>query len=362
MTRSTAACLFWIVLVACGGSEREPIEFESSAPLSVLSTASQATLLAPAAASAGEPAGEQPGADEEQVADPVRRLFDQEFIDACYAEAVSALAEGPRIHLREDVPIVLLTAPEALERRKAFAAQLDQDGGMTMGMDMLADFVFSDAMLGRYLPDEKVIYIIEEVVDRHSGGDRDDAETLFFNVLVHELVHAYDDQVYGVMPTVTDIFAYVEEPERMPEMQALMSLFEGRATYAAELACDHAGRPMALPIPTVENAQRRNMARGNGDVASEMGAGMINIVARAKLVQYAYGREFAKQAFDFGGEKFFGEVFESLPISLAELEDFKRFKLRWAEQLAERIEAEEAEQEAQEQGLEDGPSGTGAVD
>jgi len=67
-----------------------------------------------------------------------------------------------------------------------------------------------------------------------------------------------------------------------------------------------------------------------------------NGLARMKLMQYAQGYEFAREAWHYGGERFFVHVFDSLPLSLAELEDFDVFRLRWAEELERRLLDEDA--------------------
>jgi hypothetical protein len=121
-----------------------------------------------------------------------------------------------------------------------------------------------------------------------------------------------------------------------------MSLLEGRATWAAELACRAAGRP-ALDMFTLEEARDAQILQTGADdnAAEALGKGMVNVLARAKLVQYAYGRDFARRAWEFGGEKFFGQVFDHLPLSQAELEDFSRFKRRWAAEMEAAMDAEQ---------------------
>ena len=79
-------------------------------------------------------------------------------------------------------------------------------------MDLVADFVFSDTMMGRYLPDEKVLYIIDEVLASSSRGNRERAEEMLFGVMAHELVHAYDDQVYNAMPDTSAIVEIAADP------------------------------------------------------------------------------------------------------------------------------------------------------
>jgi len=289
--------------------------------------------------------GQDPAPDAAQDV-PQGGMFDDAFVFQVYEEAVEALDKGAGIRLPEPVPALLLTVEQARERRKAFAKELEENAGLTSAMDLVADFVFEETMLGRYLPDEKALYIIEEVLERSSGGSRKRAEEMLFGVMAHELVHAYDDQIYQVMPDMSEVVKVAADGKRMPELQALMGLIEGRATYAAELACAHAGkRPLAGF--TVEEARRYNVMDPDDpdDVAASVGASLVNVLARTKLVQYAYGREFAKAAFDFGGEKFFEQVFDHLPLSIPELEDFNRFKLRWAAEIEAKMDALE------EQGL-----------
>jgi hypothetical protein len=272
-------------------------------------------------------------------------MFDEAFVKQVYDEAVVALEQGAGIRLPRPVTALLLTMAEARERRAEFARDLDDNAGVTAGMDLIADFVFEGTMLGRYLPDEKVLYIIEEVLDRAAGGRRERAEEMLFGVMAHELVHAYDDQVYQMMPGMDEIMSLAADGSRLPELQAKMCLIEGRATYASELACEFAGK-RKLSAFTVEEARRFNvMDNDPGDgIAAAVGANMVNVLARAKLVQYAYGRTFAKAAFDFGGEKFFAQIFSHLPLSMAELEDFNLFKRRWAEEVEAALDVEEAAQ------------------
>ncbi len=266
--------------------------------------------------------------------------IDQAWLDSLYEESVEALQRGAGIRLAEPVPVLLLTADAAKERRMAFSEQLDEDAGVTAAMDVVADFVFSDNMLGRYLPDEKVVYVIEDVVRRHSGGDRQGVEDFLFGILSHELVHAYDDQTYAVMPLPGDLMELVADPAQMGALQTRMSLLEGRAVYAAELASAAAGRE-PLAAPSLEDVADTQVMRGKGDAASDLAAGLVNAVARAKFVQYVEGRAFSAAAYEFGGEKFFREVFDGLPLSARELADFEEFRQRWAEDMLERMEAEE---------------------
>ncbi len=263
----------------------------------------------------------------------------QEKVETLYAEVVLALEEGAQVHLAEPVPVIVLTADEARERRINYSKDLEDASGITAGMDVLADFVFSENMLGRYLPDEKVIYVIKDVVEAYSSKDPKGTEDFLFGIMAHELVHGYDDQTYGVMPLPSELFDLSGDPSMLPELQARMSLLEGRATYASELACQAVQRE-SLPIPTVESAQETRVMKG-GDPGQDALAGVVNLVARAKMAQYAYGRNFAKEAYRFGGEKFFRHVFDSLPLSMAELEDFERFRQRWAEEMIEKMEKEE---------------------
>src|SRR5258706_5117464 len=103
-----------------------------------------ALLLPWACGQAGASAQEAPAA----AAAPAPDLyFTQEFVDSTCADALAALQKDPGIKLLKPVPAVLLTAEQALARRRAFAANLTEDAGVTKGMDLLADFVFSDTML-----------------------------------------------------------------------------------------------------------------------------------------------------------------------------------------------------------------------
>jgi hypothetical protein len=245
------------------------------------------------------------------------------------------------------VEVVLLTADEARERRKAYLAREVDETGMTAAVDFFADAVFSGRMLGRYLPDEKAVYVIRDVLLLVSGGDQEAAEAKLFPVLAHELVHAYDDQVYGCVPVPSQLPELLEDPAAMGHIQTLMSLIEGRATYASELACAVAGVEPLL-APTVEQARSETFFRDDGTVGGQILAGLGNSVGRLKYVQYAYGRKFAKAVHDFGGEAFFGEVFSHLPLRFAELESFDTFLVRWAEDV-----------EAAEESGEDASAGEG---
>lgn len=268
----------------------------------------------------------------------------QEWVEALRDEVLVALADGAQIELPEPVEIVVLTATEAKERREAFAEDVEDHRGLTAAVDIFADLMFSDRMLGRYLPDEKVIYVISNVVDRYARGGLDAAEDLLFSVMAHEIVHAYDDQVYDVVPEPSDLFELLDSGAQLPELQSLMSLLEGRATYAAELAAKAAGREPMEP-PTMEDVERLEIMRSNGGV-EDAAAGAVNVIARTKLAQYVMGREFAEDAYNFGGEKFFRHVFTSLPVSMGELGDFERFRQRWAEDMLAAMEAEEEAAEA----------------
>ena len=259
----------------------------------------------------------------------------QAAVQALYSEVSRALAEGAALSLPEPVPALLLTAAEARERRAAYSKTLEEDAGLTAAVDLAADFVFAEGMLGRYLPDEKVLYIIRDVAERVASERETAPADLLFAVMAHELVHAYDDQVYHAIPHPKDLLELSANGTKLPEIQARMSFVEGRATWAAEQACEHAGR-QPLETHSVEDARDAEVlrARSGDGTAERVGKGFVNVLARAKLVQYAQGRDFARAAWSFGGEKFLGQVYEHMPLSLAELEDFERFKLRWAEELS----------------------------
>ena len=272
-------------------------------------------------------------------------LFEAGFVEACTRDALLALEKGADIVLPEPVPVLLLTAEEAKLRRQAYAVSLGDKVGLTAAMDSMADLMFSGNMLGRYLPDEKVVYVIEDVLLKFSGGDAERAAEKLFPVLAHELVHAYDHQVYDCVPAPDDLETMMTDPSVLPEIQAQMSLVEGRATYASELACLVAGVTPLMAF-TVEEAMDYEMIPSDGslagDLASEVGNGML----RLKMVQYAQGRTFAKRVHDFGGEKFFRQVFDSLPLGMDELEDFSLFLIRWAEEQEEAMDEVEVEAES----------------
>jgi hypothetical protein len=192
-----------------------------------------------------------------------------------------------------------------------------------------------------------VLYVISDVLDRvatrDGRADRQAAEDVLFGILAHELTHAYDDQVYGLIPQASELKELMADPSRLPEIQARMSLLEGRATWVAELACAQAGRPLleAISLEEARSAELLGGQAGEG-AARSVGRGFVNVLGRAKLVQYAYGREFARRAWAFGGEKFFAEVVAHMPLSMAELEDFERFRQRWAREKEAELEAAEA--------------------
>lgn len=271
-------------------------------------------------------------------------LADGDALARCVAQAREALEQGAGIVLPEDVPIILLTAAEAKERRRAFVAELDDETGFTAAVDFMADAMFSDRMLGRYLPDEKVIYVLEDVLLDMSGGDEDDATELLFPVLAHELVHAYDDQLYDAVPDPAELTGVLEDPTEMLGIHTLMSLLEGRASYASYLACTWAGVE-PLPKPTAEEAANAVLIRSDGSVGMDVLSGLGNGIGRMKIMQYVYGWEFAERAYAYGGEPYFAHVFRHLPLSMEELENFDLFVIRWAEELEAQLEAEEAQDE-----------------
>lgn len=274
--------------------------------------------------------------------------MDAAFLERCTAEALVALEQGAGIVLPEPVEVVLLTTAEATERRRAYAVSLGDDVGYTAAMDSMADLMFAGNLLGRYLPDEEAVYVIKDVLFGRSGQSEERAAEMLFPVLAHELVHAYDHQKYGAVPAPDDFDVLLADPSALPSIQALMSLLEGRATYASELACAAAGRE-PLRARTVEQVKDVEFIESDGTLAGGALAAVGNKVVQLKLVQYAYGREFARRVHDFGGEPFFAEVFGHLPLQMAELEDFSRFVVRWAEQ-------KEAEEEAAEALAEDAAS------
>jgi len=272
-------------------------------------------------------------------------LVDPGALAKCTAEALDALAEGADIVLPEDVPVILLTAAQAKERRRVYVADLDDETGLTAAVDVMADVMFSDRMLGRYLPDEKVVYVLEDVLLDMGRGDQQAALDLLFPVLTHELVHAYDDHVYGAMPMPADLAEVMRDPGALAGLHTLMSLLEGRASYASFLACEHAGVE-PLPEPTFEQARNAVIVRSDGSMGMDMLSGLGNGIGRMKLMQYVYGWKFAERAYEYGGEPFFAHVFGHLPLSMAELEDFDLFVVRWAEEMEAQLDADEAERAA----------------
>jgi len=256
-----------------------------------------------------------------------------------------ALAKGPGIILPEPVPVILLTTDEARERRKAYNAANADETGLSVAVDFFADALFGNRMLGRYLPDEKVVYVLEDVLRSEGRGDDEAAMELLFPVLAHELVHAYDDQVYGCVPSPSQMGDLLEDPRNLIGFQTQMSLIEGRATFISGLACDAVGVE-PLPEPTVEGARQATLLRSDGTFGGDVLAGLGNNMGRLKFLQYAYGVRFSREAHRFGGEAFFQHVFDNLPLSMEELEDFSLFVVRWAETMEEQELEEETSEDA----------------
>ncbi|MDG2149151.1 MAG: hypothetical protein P8N09_06480 [Planctomycetota bacterium] len=266
-------------------------------------------------------------------------LASDEDLADCTARARDALAGGAGIELFEDVPVILLTAAEAKQRRKEYAAGIDDEAGLTATIDFMADAMFSEHMLGRYLPDEKVIYVIEDVLVSVGHGDSEDALELLFPVLTHELVHAYDDQMYDGVPDPSELISVMEDPGALMGLHTQMSLLEGRASYASYLACLHAGVE-PLPKPTAEQARDAVFISSDGSVGMDVLSGIGNGIGRMKFMQYVSGWEFAERAYSYGGEPFFKHVFNHLPLSMEELEEFDLFVMRWAEEMEEALDSE----------------------
>jgi hypothetical protein len=290
-----------------------------------------ALLLGLLACAPASPQQTPPSKTVPPVEAPEGTSFSKDFVDRTVRDALVAL-EKAGCKPAQPVPVVLLTASQARERRAAFAATLPEGSGVTQGMDLLADFMFSDSMLGRYLPDEKVLYVVDDVLRNYAPTEAR-ARELLFAVVAHELTHAHDDQAYGIFPDPIKLVAKFNQGDlsELPQLQVTMSLLEGHATYASELACKAAGvRP--LPAMNMDDVNGSQAFDGGDNPVKQGLAAAGNVVARMKLVQYVQGREFCKRAMDFGGEPFMKEVFTHLPLSAVELKDFDAFKLRWAQQ------------------------------
>lgn len=299
-----------------------------------------ATVLVAALACSGQDGGSPPPLD------------DPGFLQRSTAEVLAALDAGAGIRLPAPAEVVLLTSDEATARRRRYAEGLGSEVGFTGVMDSMADLMFKGNLLGRYFPDEKAVYVFKDALINQGGQDEGRALEILFPVLAHELVHAYDHQVYGAVPAPEDLESLLDDPSALPSVQALMSLLEGRATYASELACQAVGR-RPLPARTVEQVKQARIVDSDGSVGGDGLAAVGNAVGRVKLIQYAWGREFAQAVHAFGGEPFFAEVFEHLPLGMDELMDFNRFLVRW-------VEEEEAQQEADEgEAAESAGPGTG---
>jgi hypothetical protein len=271
-------------------------------------------------------------------------LANAEALDDCTARAREALAGGAGIILSDDVPVILLTAAEAKQRRKEYVAGIDESAGLTAALDFMADAMFSEHMLGRYLPDEKVVYVIEDVLVSFGNGDADDALELLFPVLAHELVHAYDDQMYDGVPDPSDLITVMEDSGALMGLHTQMSLLEGRASYASYLACVYAGVE-PLPEPTAEQARDAVFVNSDGSMGMDVLSGIGNGIGRMKFMQYVSGWKFAERAYNYGGEPFFEHIFNHLPLSMEELEEFDLFVIRWAEEMEEMEDAMDSEAE-----------------
>ncbi len=269
---------------------------------------------------------------------------DPAVLKSCTEDALVALEKGAGIILPEPVPVILLTTQEAKIRRREYVAQLEDKTGMTAAVDFMADAMMSDRMLGRYLPDEKVIYVLENVLLDMAGGNEAQAMKMLFPVLAHELVHAYDDQVYDSVPDPAELGLLTEDPSALMDIHTRMSLLEGRASFASFLACEHAGvKP--LPKPSMEQARNAVLLKSDGSLGMDVLSGLGNSVGRMKFMQYVYGWEFAERAYAYGGEPFFKHVFQRLPLSMEELEDFDLFVIRWAEEMEAELDAEDIDAE-----------------
>ncbi len=264
------------------------------------------------------------------------------WVEQAYVEVMTALEGGADIRMREQVPVVVATNKGALDRRRAYSETLEENQGLTYGMDLFADLLLGGGILGRYFPDEKAFYLFSDNIVDADDDDVERTRAFAWAIMAHEMVHAYDDQVYDSVPTPDEAILEMSKPENIAHIGAMMALLEGRATYAAELACLHAGVE-TLPVRTMDDVADAQMMESDGSIEMDVGAGVANALARAKLAQYVYGRTFAKQAYDFGGEKFFGHVFDSLPITMQEMEDFEKFKARWADDMSAALDAEEEE-------------------
>lgn len=288
--------------------------------------------------------------------------FGQAMLDRVAAEARAALAVDPGLVLDGPVEAVLLGRDEALARRRAFARAQGEDASITLVAEEIAESVLGGSMLGRYLPDEKAIYVYRETVERLGRQSRQSLEDTLFAVLAHEYVHAFDDQHHDAIPQPAQLIGpLTQDPGVLVDVQTLMSLLEGRAAYLSERACLAAGRPI-LPMPSVEEALDHRSFAGDGTLLGDVTAGAGNAVARMKIVQYAYGRRFSEAAFRYGGLRFLDRVFEHLPLSADELETFELFRQRWAEELTARLEAEEAEEDGPVDAPDPDPAGADGDD
>ncbi|OIB57780.1 Hvo_1808 family surface protein [Natrialba sp. SSL1] len=182
------------------------------------------------------------------------------------------------------------------------------------------DALYGASVQGYYTDDRIVI-----VTDPANDGVRIDRDTL-----VHELVHALQDQHFGL----------AREGETLDERRAELGLIEGEANYVPELYDERCGEQwqcLAATVPTDGNGSTPAADDSTGDAAeadadtdadadadadtSEINPGLFLSI----YAPYATGPEFVASLHERGGWDAVDAAYDDRPTSTAQLIDPERY-------------------------------------
>ncbi len=178
------------------------------------------------------------------------------------------------------------------------------------------DTLYAGAVQGYYTDDRIVI-----VTDAANDGVRIDRDTL-----VHELVHALQDQHFGL----------AREGETLDERRAELGLIEGEANYLPELYDEHCGEQwqcLAATVPTdastpaaddssADSASADDGTGGEADAdTTEINSGLFLSI----YAPYAMGPEFVATLHERGGWDAVDAAYDDRPASTAQLIDPDRY-------------------------------------
>ncbi|ELY90281.1 hypothetical protein C483_12253 [Natrialba hulunbeirensis JCM 10989] len=264
--------------------------------------------------------------DEEATAE----LSEAELEQAKY-RAMARIEVVRELRFEHDVELEVITREEYREQRgesgtaspfvnEFWRGTFVVDGETDANQEL--DALYGASVQGYYTDDRIVI-----VTDPANDGVRIDRDTL-----VHELVHALQDQHFGL----------AREGETLDERRAELGLIEGEANYVPELYDERCGEQwhcLAASVPTDASTPEADDGTGgeadvdgdgdgdaNSDTDADTDTNEINSGLFLSIyAPYAMGPEFVATLHDRGGWDAVDAAYDDRPTSTAQLIDPERY-------------------------------------